>query len=237
MFDIVADDFNIVPYALPNLDQNPNGFLNFVNANVEEQLREMLGDFFYDAMTAALALIPDWVQKVTPNGYAVGAQVAFGNDVWQSLTADNVAVVVEGANWHKIETNNRWMLLKNGTDYSYANYPYKWVGMHAMLVPMVYALYTTAMVKQQTQLGVVIPSSENSEVVSSGDNIVRGWNKYSLFAIGRLKISGISSGLYGYLYYSGTTFNDLFAANQYGTMQAYLANEFCPPTPQNVFDL
>ena len=240
MFDIVASDFDVVPFALPNLDKAPNSFANFVDANIEEQLRKVLGDFFYDAFINGLALLPAWVQKVSPAGYAIGAQVSIGNDVWESLTADNVALIVEGINWHKVEINNRWLVLKNGADYTYNSFPRKWVGMHKMLVPMIYSLYTAANVKQQTSLGIVVANSENSEVVSAGDNIVRGWNKYADFICGSERwgfYRGMFMGLHGYLYSVKADFDDLFAVNAYKTMQVYLDTEFCPPVPQNVFDL
>jgi len=169
---VVASDFDIEPYSIPNLDGN-NSFATYVAEKEETALREVMGNVMYDDFIAGI--VDAWVQKVTPNGYDIGAQAAVGNDVWESLTADNVAIVVEGVNWHKVETDNKWLVLKNGGVYSTSG---RWVGMKKLLIPYIYSYWVGDAYDTNSGIGVVKAKAENATPISPKRRIVRAWNEY-----------------------------------------------------------
>lgn len=237
---VVAVDFDTPPFNLPNLDKVVNTFPDFVTEQEDEELSKLFGNLFYDAFKAGIAALPaPWVQKISPAGYATNDLVVSGSDIYKSLSDDNVALVTDNVNW-ELQTANRWLKLKEGEDYSYQNYPYKWIGMKQLVKPLIYSLWVRTQVKQFTSNGVVVSSNENSDAVSPGDHIVMGWNRYCLIAVGKLSANcyvNIANSLIGYLYANSELFDDLVEDTAFSNFKSYLSGEFCSPGRQNVFDL
>lgn len=51
---VVASDFDLLPYNIPNLDKMPNAFAPYVAEKQEELLKSLLGKTLYDSFDAGL---------------------------------------------------------------------------------------------------------------------------------------------------------------------------------------
>lgn len=239
---VVASDFASLEFQLPGLTGEGaiNTFPDFVTKQEEKELRKLLGNLFYDALADGINDLPAaWVQKITPNGYAINATVLYQSAVWKSLTADNIAVVVEGINWTKVVnlTVDRWIALNEGAEYKISGdrRTFKWVGMTQMVVPMIYSLWLRFSARQTTTQGVVTSTKENSSVVSSAEEIARGWNEYHKLSTWNCRSH--EDTLYGYLISNSADFDDLITDGSYDDFNAYLLNEFSSPGRLNIFDI
>lgn len=201
---------------------------------------KLFGYEFWTAFKDGLNALPSAWAVAT--AYGIGAEVVYGNDIWQSLVNPNTGnVPVAGMNWALVEANNRWLLLKNGAAYTYRDINYKWVGMEKLCKPMIYSLWLRDGVDNVvTGAGNVKANAENATVVSPNLRIVNAWNQYDNLAVGPwatvpYRIAWIDS-LFGYLLANSTTFDDVAPA-AYVDFLAYLNNGFRAPGRQNVFDL
>lgn len=63
---ITAEDFNVLPYRLPDLDENEE-FSDFVQAEEIDRLRKILGRSLFDAFIAACFVLTDGVYTAKDN--------------------------------------------------------------------------------------------------------------------------------------------------------------------------
>lgn len=243
---VTASDFDRLPFNLTGLDQLTAGvFDDFVSYNEEEKLRKLLGNKFYDAFVAGLALLPATYDVSAT--YNLNDLVVSGADIYKSLQAANLAHQVTDTAWWVKQTANRWLRLREGDTYSYYNRPQKWYGMNRLVVPLIYSLYTKFTYDNQTGAGVVTAKNENSDTVSAANRIVRGWNKYADLAAGDwpsvidwtfVNWPDLENSLFGYLFLTDTVWDDLFTdGDGFGSMRAYLAYSFQFPGKTNVFGI
>jgi len=232
---VTAQDFNVLPYRLPSLATGAaEEFQNFIDAEEEMYLREVLGDNLYDAFISGLNGLPGlWVSTVAT---VINQQYVYGNDVWKALTVQTGTVPVEGSDWELIEANNRWLLLKNGSTYLANGKYYRWYGMVKTLKALIYSRWTEYNVFQQTVNGTVTPKTENNIPFDPGTLICRAWNDWSE------KVGGVCNQvntLYGYLYYTNFasgTFDDTFDST-FQDFNDYLAYEFGEQPKRNTFGI
>lgn len=239
---VVAGDFNQVPYNLPDVEES-NSFADFVSEQEEQYLRPLFGNLFYDALVSALNAMPaTWVQPVDPaHGYDTDSLVVFGNSIWKSLIDDNDNPVVEGIDWTVEDEDNRWLVFKSGANYSAQGRAFIWKGMKAMVKPLIYSLWSNDSASIQTSLAVIIPTTENSEVVSPGTMTTKAWNTWHDIAVGVNNNEFARSetdSCYGYLVSVAASFNDLVTGySAYDNFAAYLHREYKSPGRVNVFDI
>lgn len=232
MFCIV-DDFDVLPYALPNLkDQTgetvKDGFAEFVDEQEETALRKVLGDVLYEAFVAGLPTVYDPEVETV-----VDVLYGYGNDVWKALVATTEAAPVAGVNWELIEENNRWLELKNGIEYlDTQSKTRNWNGMKALLKPLIYSKWVEFGSSRVAGLGVVVADAENSSVVMSNLQIIKGQNAY-VRQVGYNQYT--RNTLYQFLYLSA----DKYAADvedEADSIQQYMQDNFVYPGYKNEFD-
>ncbi len=229
----IADDFDVLPYMLPNLkDQTgevvKDGFTEFVDEQEEQALRKILGDVLYEAFIAGL-----------PSVYALDVETVvdtlygYGNNVWKALVATTNTPPVAGTDWELVEEDNRWLLLQNGVSYlDTQDKSRRWNGMKALLKPLVYSKWVEFGSSRVAGLGVVVADAENSSVVMSNLQIIKGQNAY-VRQVGYNQYT--RNTLYQYLFLSA----DLYEADvedEADTIQQYMQNNFVYPGYKNEFD-
>lgn len=243
---VTASDFDRLPFNLTGLDQLTVGvFDDFVLYNEEERLRELLGNKFYDAFVAGLALLPA-VYDVGVT-YNLNDLVVSGSNIYKSLQGANTGNAVTNGVWWAVQPANRWLRLREGDTYQYYNRPQKWYGMNRLVVPMIYSLWTKYTYDSQTAAGIVVSKNENSNTVTPAVRIARAWNKYARLCAGdwpqvidwRYMIwPELENSLFGYLYMTADVWDDLFVGDVgFGSMRAYLAYSFAYPSKTNVFGI
>lgn len=192
---VVAGDFAKKPYQIYNLDQYPDVFQAMIDDVEQQVLREVLGDYFYNAFVAGLAIDP-----VDP----------------------------------------RWTALKDGVAYTLQNTVVRnWRGMKAVFVPMVYGRWLHDNYNDWTETGDSVQNSENAELNTPANRIVRAINAAS-------EMIGVEDAftdydrmntLYGYLESTGTLYDADIVGSGYSDFQAYLRNEFRSLGRLNTFGL
>lgn len=220
---VVATDFDLEPYNIPNLNGS-NSFEPYVSIKEEMALRELLGNVLYDRFIAGLAALPLVFNAVTD--YAVDVQAYYGLNIWKSLQTPNIAhVPVEGVFWTLVE-KNKWLMLRDGDTYSTTS---KWVGMKKLLVPYVYSYWVGDAYDKNTGVGVVKAKGENSTVITPKRRIVRTFNEYVDMAGERITYwprygarYNIVNSLYGFITVNADSYPD-FA--------------YCAPQKMNIFNL
>lgn len=239
---VTADDYDVPPFVLMNLKDVGNegstgepyqAFVSFINEQEEIALRELLGHTLYEAFVAFLGTLTDYDLDTATT---VNSLYAKGNDVWKALISTTNTPPAVGANWVLVEENNRWLLLKNGSDYQNQNEkPRKWKGMKAMLKPLLYGLWIGTDQSRATGVGVVVNDNENSSVVNAGQEITKGQNMFMVVA-GRNEYE--QNSLYQYLFLSEDVYLDAVQAiEDVDDIKQYIVENFCPPEFQNEFDL
>lgn len=229
-------DFDIPPYDIPSLKPGDDTtFSVFITRQEEQYLREVLGDQLYEAFIRGLNELPSVLDLTVAT--VVSQQYVYGNDVWEALTATTGVIPSEGTDWTLIEANNRWLLIQNGSTYTYLDKNYRWAGMKPAIMALVYCHWVEYGVRKLTTNGTVIASMENNINIDSGVEICRAWNDWSR------RIGGPCdqrNTLYGYLYntnlnYPGT-FDDTFDETFTGFVD-YLNYEFKEQGKRNDADL
>lgn len=228
---VVATDFDVIPYAIPNLTGN-NSFPDYVDREEEDILKSLLGKSLYDAFIEGLEEIPEWVST---SATVIGNQYAYGLDVWEAETVQTGTAPVAGADWTLVEEDNRWLKLKKGADYVYNYKTYEWVGMKKMLIPYIFSMWLRDTFDNNSGVGVVVAKGENSKVINPGNRIARTFNEFSRIA-GNCKEK--ENTLYGFLDQEGFvgTFDDTFDET-FQTFNAYLNFVFKNPGRMNTFQL
>lgn len=228
---VVATDFDVIPYAIPNLTGN-NSFPVYVNREEEKILKSLFGKTFYDSFIDALESTPEWVST---EATVIGKNYAYGNDVWEALTVQTGTAPVAGVNWALVEEDNKWLKLKNGADYVIIEKTYEWVGMKKLLIPYIFAMWLRDTFDNNSGIGVVVAKGENSKVINPGNRISRTFNEFSRLAGGCHEMKNT---LYGFLKQEGTlgTFDETFDES-FETFGAYLDFVWKDPGRMNTFQL
>lgn len=205
----------------------------FVAEKEPEVLISLLGDDLYTDFIDGLNALPaEWLIE-TP--YTIGDSVVYGVSVFTALT-DNVGITpTEGTDWTITDLNNRWLKLKKGAKYILNNKPYVWPGMVKMLRPFIFSEFLRAGFDTYSGIGMVVPTSENSSVVSPGDAIASAWMTYARIAGDNLNQRNT---LYGFLKYEGDAgiYDDVLDPAEFTDFYGYLSFFFTCPGTQNVFD-
>lgn len=142
-------DFDIAPYAIPNLGESQEQFDLYVADQQEDVLRQLLGNALYDAFKDGLDVDTDSDDSGTP-------------------------LVDESED----DVEQRWLYLKNGATYTYNERTCKWYGMKKALIPLIYAKWIRDNADSLSDFGVVTANIENSEEVSPAARISRAYNKF-----------------------------------------------------------
>lgn len=179
---VISSNFETPPYNIPNLDKVVNTFSDYVDQLEEEALLRLLGRQLYKSFIDGLADLPGIDDEYSDSEeYADGDQVFSGADVWESLVDDNIGQpLVEGANWTLVEEDNKWLKLRDGAEYDYGSKTWKWNGLVKLLIPFIYSRWVTDNADSISGSGaVVVPSNENSTLISPSMRIVRAHNDYA----------------------------------------------------------
>lgn len=243
-----TEDFDIVPFALPNIAKSKSVFDKYVTQIQNEHLRKLFGTYFFDTMTIALDALPEFK---TLTAYATGVQIAYLNNVFKAsvdIPDTNTDVPVNGATWELIEENNRWLLLKNGTSYTYYDRPYKWLGMKEAVKGLIYAYCARDKYADTlTELGNAKSKSQNAVMAEIAQRQVRGYNRFVDLILG-IQEHGyqhrhlseycyIENSLIGYLWSNNELYADLFVDKPWSDLRSYLSQEFTEPKRWNTFNI
>lgn len=238
---VTAQDFNQVPYNVPNaFAQSPEGgaeeneqFNSYIDTTVQDIMIKLLGGSLYESFLAGLNALPAaWIGTNSP-GYNVDDLVLYNYHVWKSLITPNLNVVpVEGANWTKIE-DDRWLMLYNGAMYGGAT----WGGLKKMLIPYIYSMWLRDTYDEHTKIGVIRRTAENAIVIDPAKRTSRAYNTFSLHAGNYYQQY---NSLYGYLIYAQTTwdhYTDYYDSTVYAIFSNYLRHTFKDPGRMNIFNI
>lgn len=168
-------NFDKVPYNIPQRAGNSD-FSSRVDSIEKDHLVKLLGYDLYLDFIAGLAALSEWDVAVAT---VINTNYAYGNDVWKALTVQTGTAPIAGADWELVEEDNKWLVLKNGTIYEYSGYKYQWKGMDDLLTPLVYSVWTSENIQNNTGIGVTESKHENADKVSPARDIVRSWNDYA----------------------------------------------------------
>lgn len=225
---VTADDFNLIPYNIPNLQQVANTFPLYVEAKERVILVKLLGLQLYTDFVAGLnALPPQW--QAAPAKYDIDEQVVYGASIWKSLIDDNRSEPVEGTDWTKVE-DNKWLTLKLGTTYGINSVASVWVGMKRMLVPYIYSVWLRDTFDSHSGVGIVEAKAENSAVKSPAIRIVRAFNEFAM-------IAGTSDNAFDYDAYDNDTLAAFINASNTLTPGAYPNWCFTDVATMNTFGI
>lgn len=196
---VSAANFDKRPYQIPNLSEEANGFLEYVEDLEKEALLGLLGRQLYKAFIEGLEALPDeWDENLET---VINQEYVYQNSIWKALTVSTGETPVAGADWELVEANNKWLKLKNGAEYEYQDKTWKWEGVLDLLIPYVYSAYVRDNADSFTGNGMVVAANENSEFVT---NAVRVTNSFNDFAskVGVVDDYCVShrDSLYGFLY-------------------------------------
>lgn len=228
---VTASDFNLIPYNIPNLTGN-NSFSPFVVREEADVLKKLLGLLLYNAFIEGLAALPNvWAT----GSYDTGDEVTYGNNVYTSAIDGNASTPGANSDWTLTEEDNRWLMLKNGTTYTYNSKSYEWKGMVAMLTPYIYGRWTTDYtVDTHTENAIITVGNENGTPVSAADRIVEAFAEFSEIAGSCYNYGG---NLYGFIYTSEDLYLDA-VESEFATISSYLYENFSNPVDGvNDFDL
>lgn len=201
---VSLNDFNVPPLDLANL--TTGNFNAFRDQEEQAILRQLLGDAMYEDLIAEIS--EDWLATTT---YALNDLVASGNSVYKSLQVGNLNhLVSDGVWWVLDHADDKWLLLKNGSDYVYRNITYRYSGLKPLMVPYIYSRWTEVKADRNVGVGVVKSKAENSDVVSSSDRISSSWQTFArLVGVVRLDEQfDPRNSLAGFIFVSSTLYDD-----------------------------
>jgi len=240
---VSAEDFNVRPYKLPNLDdatvlEEFEAFVNSWEEDVEKGWPFILGRSFYNKFVEEEALLPDeWDAEVD---YLIGDEVVIGLDIYGAV-ADNTDSEPDALNadWLLLEEGNRWLKLLKGYEYTIEAGPtYKWIGLIKAEKFAVFSKWLSASVNNVSgAAGSVNSTVENSETINSAQDISSAWNKFARLIGGRTKSDKCDT-LYGYLHSFSNVdiFDDTFDET-FHDFGGYLVQEFGYPGRLNQFNI
>lgn len=249
---VTSADFNTKPYQLQGISSEDLGtaFDDFVTSEQDSILLKLLGQTLYDAFSVGVAALPSlWVSNNAP-GYALNAQVLYGNHIYKSLIGNNLNVVPtsDPAKWQDLGVN-RWAQLLYGDSYTISNRKYSYKGVKAFIEPYIYAMWLT---KESTSVvstgGVVSANSENSNNVSPSLKANQAYIEFKKLVMGgymQLRIFFYYVGsrfnnqgtLYGFLFSNDAVYFDDVKSEGDSSTTTYLCVHFTPLGSLNDFDL
>lgn len=109
-----------------------------------------------------------------------------GNELWDAFSN-----AIEGDT-----TTARWVNLRDGDDYEYGGYTFKWFGMNKMLIPYIYSVYVRESFEKISNIGPGINTVQNFTVINPAPTIARAQNEFSRYAGG---CKNAEDSLYGFL--------------------------------------
>jgi hypothetical protein len=223
---VTSSDFLISPFTLVNLPEDGT-FDDYVNQEVERNMNEVLGGYFYDIMIAAFEALPqDWISE---GEYILDDLVCYDSEIWKALgTVTAGTIPIEGIDWQQ-QDRDKWLKLRDGETFTHLNREFKWVGFTKLIKPLIHSSWIADHAVRINSNGVSVSVSENSETVSSHPVIVRSWSAYR-----NLLCSSLNS-LYVYLYANAVNFDE--SVPEYSSFIAYLSIEFNDPGAKNIFDI
>jgi hypothetical protein len=247
---VTSADFNTKPYQLQGLEDVGSSFDDFVTFNQNEILLKLLGQTLYDAFSAGVAALPNlWVGNNAP-GYAIGAQVLYGVNIYQSLIANNLNVIPtsDATKWQDLG-KNRWAQLLYGDSYTINNRKFTYEGVKAFITPYIYSMWLT---KESTSVvstgGAVSSNSENSSNISPSIKANQAYISFKKLVIDRYHRLGLyfynivcrvhpQGTLFGFLFSNDAIyFADVSIEGDQSTV-AYLSAHFTSLGSMNDFDL
>lgn len=199
---LTANDFNLLPYNIPNADKVANTLPDYISAKEEKALVDLIGRQFYNDLIAGI--VSDWVNT---SATVINQEYAYGLNVWKALTVQTGTAPVEGSDWTLVRENDKWLKFKKGANYEYAGRTYKWVGLATLLKPYVYFYWLRDNSVKFSGIGTVVASAENSMVVNPSQLLVRAWNDYANMA-GPFDCWNYEDTLYGFLYSNQADYPD-----------------------------
>ena len=180
---LTADDFNLIPYAIPNLSLVSNSFQDYVDDCERVTLKKLLGVELYYEFIEALENMPDeWDATIT---YGIGTRVVYGYDIWES-NADSVGEIpAVGGAWTLIEEDNKWLMLRDGGTFTWretccqGDYATEWLGVADMLKPYVFYSWLRDTWDNHSGIGVVVSNAENAEKIAPARRLVDAYTAFS----------------------------------------------------------
>lgn len=234
---VIAGDFDLQPYNLPNLDQVESNFQSFIDEREEYELSKAFGVTLWEALKAGMNALPaDWAAETA---FVIGNLTVYGNKIYKALVDNtNIVPTSDPVTWEE-QPDDRWLLLREGGTYKLENdnTTFKWIGMKQLVKPMIYSLWLRYDVDNQvTGIGNVKGKAENSTVVSPNVRICDAWNAYAYNVLNATCwIRPTLGDLYGYLVANESAF--LSDVPDYTSMEEYLFEQTITPKRQNPFGL
>jgi len=249
---LTSTDFYIAPYLIPTQAENTNGINAYIKDTEERMLKKLLGSVFYDALKAGIEALPaEWSATVA---YANLSQVVYGSNIYQAnaLTIEGEIPGISGK-WD-LQPVNKWLKLSKGNKYDNEGRENNWDGFVDGLKPYVHSMYLKEYDSTVAPLGVVKAKSQNSEIVSPNQIIVRHYNRFvekmgsydgiglyhrDIALTGHFGTLGLyhEDSLYGYLYSNHASFNAEVQSKGYADFRSYLNTKFYFPEYINSFGL
>lgn len=172
-----ATDFRDKPYEVPNQQESPE-FVAFIETEEIKLLKKLLGLDLYNAFIEGLDALTEYTWTAG-NATVIGREYIYGNDIWEALTVQTGTAPVAGVNWALVEADNKWLSLKNGTEYTNADRTNEWVGMVTMLKPAIYSLWMPILYRKVTTSGVMLTTGQQGTTLLNPDyEMVKNWNEY-----------------------------------------------------------
>lgn len=231
---VSLSDFEIPPYVIPFTTDNQGGILLFLEQEERALLTDLLGFTFCKNVLKQWAALPAaWESR--PVGYAVGDRVTFDSTIFESNTNGNTSQPPSLA-WTQLP-ENKYLKLRDGADYDYSVYKYRWHGMKAGIVPYLHAMYLKKYrtIGERSVLNAVLSHTEKH---SPNEAFIQSYNAAVNVFTTRFFSHDIEDTLFGYLYANHAQFNNEPGVSAGGVFLNHLLmqKEFFP-TPVNSFDL
>ena len=180
------DDFNLPPYAIPNLNLVVNSFQAYVDKKEAEVLKRLLGvQLYYEAIEGHNALPDAWAK----GPYIAGDRVLYLNSIYEAIIDnENFPPDISPTEWLFIEANN-WAPLGGGAiivasagTCGELNQQIEWLGMQDMLIPFIYYCWLRDNFDNFSGIGVVQGKAENAEVIAPARRLVDAYNEFAIKA-------------------------------------------------------
>lgn len=106
---------------------------------------------------------------------------------------------------------DKWTRLRDGYVWEYETLPYAWVGIKEVLKPYIYSEWLDANTKVWSGVGMILPISENGELVSPAEASWKAWNEFKYRSgYDDYYYSHVGSTLYGYINYANIVEPDYY---------------------------
>jgi hypothetical protein len=175
-------DFNLIPYAIPNVEQFVNTLQPYIDVAEERILKQLLGVQLYNEFIAGRALLPS--QWVVTTSYLMGQQVVDGISIWEAVSDNNGVQPVEGSDWKKVE-DNKWLKLEMGFVFIYqdscchGDHSTEWLGLVSMLTPYIFYSWLRDTWDNYSGIGVVQPKAENADFIAPSRRLVDAYTDFA----------------------------------------------------------